>query len=78
MTLYQAAKMASDINNLHWMGTTSLRKIEALNMVLLYCDQNGVPLTTDQKLKLVGSKIEQAADYANIYIQNYIHKKLSI
>ena len=79
MTVYQAAKWASDINNLHWLGNISVKRIDALNVVMLFCDENGVPLTTDQKLKLIGNaKISTALSNANKYIQNYINKKLNV
>jgi hypothetical protein len=78
MNVYQAGKWASEVNNMHWIGNTSIKRVDALNVVMLFCDDHGQPLTTDQKLKLVGSKIDHAIGNASIYVQNYITKKLSI
>jgi radical SAM superfamily enzyme YgiQ (UPF0313 family) len=78
LNLYQAAKWGGEVNNLYKFDNVNITKVEEYRLAYLLCDNNGNQLTNDQKLKLVGSKIDQAIDNASIYLQNYINKKLSI
>lgn len=77
MTWFDAVSYSAKINGVS-KRFGDLSKVYPLHLPLVYSDKFGNILTTDQKLKLVGKKLHEAHDFSNIYIQNYIDKKLNI
>jgi len=77
MTWHDAAAFSARINGV-FKKFADLSRIHPLHLPLIYADQQGNILTTDEKLKLYGGKVTDAENFSKIYIQRYIDQKLSM
>lgn len=79
MDVYEAAYISSRLNNVFTMKSGfNMMKLHPEVLHKLYCDSDGIPLSLDKRLSLVLGVTEKFIDnFKNIFVKNYIHKKLS-
>jgi len=78
MDITQAWQWCTKIDNLYKVGGRNLAKMEGYFLSRILCDDNGLPLTLQQKLKLVEDTARPHYINFNKFIKNYKDKKLSI
>lgn len=81
MNIYEADAIANDCTLLLKVGKYNLHKLggqgNGNGLIGIICDNNGMPLSTQEKLKLNGTH-QYTRNFPEKYIPNYIHKKLSL
>ena len=79
MNIVQACKWSQHTYNIYKIGKINFKKISACYLPYNYCHPNGVPYTVDERLALYDTKAEETIkNFKNVYMPNYINKKLSL
>jgi hypothetical protein len=80
MNIYEAQEMVNLIHNITIVGSYNVKMIEGHEYAQTrYCDDNGIPLSTEKKLVMTFTGSRGYIDNFNTkFIPNYIHKKLSL
>jgi radical SAM superfamily enzyme YgiQ (UPF0313 family) len=79
MDIYEASSIASKLNGVFTLKNGfNTMKLNSDQMHQLYCDSDGNPLTLEKKLNLIyGVRDKFVDNFKNIFVRNYINKKLS-
>lgn len=79
LDVYEAALIANKLNDIFTMKSgLNTMKLYPETLHKIYCDSNGLPLSLDARLNLMlGVLPKYTGNFKNIFVKNYIHKKLS-
>jgi len=77
--IYEATEIANKLNDIFKMKSgLNTMKLHSEIIHKLYCDSDGNPLSLDKRLDLIlGLTNKFTNNFKNVFVKNYIHKKLS-
>lgn len=78
MDIFQAWDWCVKVDNLYKIGKRNVAKMEGYFLSRILCNEEGYPLTLQEKLKLVEDTARPHYQYFETFIQRYKDKKLSI
>jgi radical SAM superfamily enzyme YgiQ (UPF0313 family) len=77
MDIFQAWDWCVKVDNLYKVGGRNMAKMEGYLLSRILCDEDGTPLTLQQKLKLVEDTAKPHYKYFEIFVNSYKDKKLN-